>query len=607
MTKTATPQPLPKTILPPQSSNLIQTFYPTNLMQFFKALIVPNALKSDPKLDAAIFELLCMSIEAHFQVSGTPFDVSNSKNTLDQIFKNEDALQPFVLQNFLISNFSISYVQSTQLAFQLETLIEKKVGGQTVLKFEIFENIFNFLFPTFQDQVLLSQRLDANRLYNSGGMDVHRIIGLFQIRMIPFYTQFPSMQKIHDNAYLTINLIGLLLLNIAQKGLGTFKDAVFSILPKTLDRSQTEYVEKTAINTILNTIKPNIPESISLDSINVYRDLQAIYDCSLSFQSFYTISQKFQAVKNRLGNTQFLKNQINEVLEQEKFVEYLNRLKLPSITTTQPNQKDKPLTGTPETLTFDQIEITKCLILLEILCIDAFVLDQSFYNAKYDKQGLLNVLKAIPRLKSVDLSAHIGIFLHVYRSELDTWNYYAWNTDGSIRNAKNLVLKPVGPSPRRAQLQLSSAALVLDPLLKDTFTEFDASLDVFKGRTFYDIYRAFRSSVFVTSYYFDVTTYKYLKKDFVVNNRISIPIQAIYLFLVFCQYRIKDYALQNATLFEKTDVLESPSYSATKDVARTARYDMVYNPIIRTTIAMSLIILIDKLVTNDRKKHKVKK
>ena len=585
------PTPTPKTpsnILPSYPSSAIQTFYPANLLKSLKALVIPVALRNDPSLDSAIFELLSISIEAHFELSGTPF--ANPKN----IYK---------MQDFFLSNFSIMYAQNTTPSIALEDLVEKKVGGQKIFKFEILENVFNFLFSTIQDQILLVQKLDASHLHRN--MDAHSVIQLFQIRMASFYSTFPSMKKVYDNAYLTTIIIGLYLLNIAQKNLGTFKDAIFATLPKTLSRSETEYVEKTAINTILNTIKSDVQETVSLDPINVYRDLQAIYDCSLSFLPFHVIAQKFQGVKNRLENTKFLQDQISTLLDQDTFVEYLTRLKVVQIK--QQPQTQPVMGNTPVAVTVDQIEITKSLIFLEIMCIDAFVQDQDFYAKIYDKQGLWQVLKAIPRLKTIDFDTNASTFLKVYRAELDTWNYYAWNTDGSVRNAKNLVLKPVGPAPKRSQLQLSSAALVLDPLLKETVAEFDAGLSVFKGRTFYDIYKAFRSSVFVTSYYFDVTAYQYFERYFTTKSGSSMPLQGIYLFLVYCQYRIKDYAMKTATLFEKTDVLESPTYSTTKDVARKARYDAVYTPIIKTTIAMSMIIWIDKIVTKDRRKYRAKK
>ncbi len=65
--------------------------------------------------------------------------------------------------------------------------------------------------------------------------------------------------------------------------------------------------------------------------------------------------------------------------------------------------------------------------------------------------------------------------------------------------------------------------------------------------------------------------------------------------------------MKTAILFEKTDVIESPTYSTPKDVARKARYDVVYNPIIKTTIAMSMIIWIDSIVTKNRRKHRARK
>lgn len=574
--------PILPSILPAYNPNQIQAFYPKNLVNFFKDLIMPKALKNEPNIDAVIFELLRISIEAHFKLPRTPFADFQKSNLAD----------------FFISKVNVmpSDSEDPSAKVKLEDLVETKVGGQTILKFETFENIFNFLFATMSDQISLARTFDARSLDTFG--DAKQVLGLFQIRLVKFYQDFPNMKKIYDNVYITIISIGLYLLNIAQKDLGTFKDAVFTILPKTISRSGTEYVEKTAINTIISTTKPFIQESVNLDSINVYRDLQAIYDCSLSFLPFHVIAQKFQNVQNRLGNTQFLQQQIATLLENSDFREYLQRLQVSPKTA---SQSVGALSDEVRETTYDEMAITRSLILLVILCIDAFVQDQSFYAQIYNKQGLWKFFKEIPRLKKIDFSSYADKFLRIYRTELDAWNFHAWNTDGSVRSAKNLVLKPVGPSPRRANLQISSAALILDPLFKDTSISFDTSLDAFVGRTFYDVYKSFRAGVFVTSFYFDIKANEYLQKEFDLKVKQPMSVQAVYLFLVYCQYRIKDYALQHATLFEKTDVIESPNYSNTRDVARQARYDSVYSPIFRITLAMTSIILIDKLVTKNRK------
>ncbi len=573
----------------PYSPKSMQIGFPTNLMRFLKSSVIPKEIQNNPQLDEAIFELLKISIEAYFKIPNTPFGDSNAR----------DLKAPKL---FYLTVTNLNTDPSTTLKF--ENFVEKKADGQVLFRFEPLENVFNLLFSTTKDQMLLVQKLQ-NKIQSLGG-EARKLKLLIQMGLSSFYQKNPSMKPMYDQVYIMIVILGWFLADVSQATLGTFKDLIFSILSKSLDRATTEYVEKTAINITLQTIKPNVTDkSIKLDPINVYRDLQAIYDCSLSFLPFHVIAKKIQQVKDRVGNTKFLEDQVIALLKNLNFRQCLAQL----LVTYNPSQSQEEIEKSivVPTYTPDEKTTTTNLVFLVLMCIDHFDLDKSFYTKVYNKQGLWQVLQEIPRLKKINLIEYSSKFLKIYTSELEHWNYYAWNTDGSIRDAKNLVLKPIGSTTRKSKLQLSSAAFDLDPLFKDTDSDFNKSLDAFVGMTFYDVYRAFRAQVFVTSGYFDIQSEKYLGEIFSGKMNTQMPLQAIYLFLVYCQYRISTYALKNAILFEKTDVLESPSYKVLDDTIRTVKTDPIYSPIIKFTLALSLVILIDKVVGSNAKKHKAKK
>ncbi len=609
MTKSSTPKipsknvPLPSILPPNATPNVIFTNTPTNFQEFILGVIIPKALKNTPNIDlaSAIYELLNISVEIHFEMPNTIFANMGNKG--------------LVVGDLFLSEFPIFYAQNPNPSIKLEHIIQQKVGGQTIINFEIFENMFNFLFSTNTDKILLSQKLEASHLLKQRVYQdfIHKI----QQRLIPFYTKFPMMKKIYDNSYVTIIIIGLYLLNLSQKCLGTFKDAVFSTLPKKLDRTQTVYVEKTAIYQILQTIKPSIKESVDLKDVDTYRDLQAIYDCSLAFLPFHEITQKFSSVKTRLEKTDFVNQAIQDLMQKNVFEQYLeilnpkhqNPIPVASLKGIQMRTALGILEtkNNLDTINIDDITITKNLLLLEILCIDAFVQDQDFYRKTHKDQGILNFLQQVPRLKNIKLQDRKDFFSAIFKNQVQTWNYHAWNTDGSIRSAKNLILKPIGPSPARANMQLSYFACVLDSLLASDFESMKQEFDMeFGNNNCYDIYKTLRSSVFVTSSYFDDESYEYFKD---ANPKLpkDFPLQAIYLFLVFCQYRIKSFAMNHAVLLEKSDVLEQPIYDPIKGAARSARYDMYISPILRSTLAVASMFVLGKFIQKPKKQKVIEK